>query len=1444
MKGIRPSRPIRLIRPIGLGLLLAGAADLPAETARQLSHPPANGDGEQASDAVAYPLEDFETWMPGVWLGRPDVKGFVIPEEDNAHGGKRSARFIWDLTGVKSPDQNFAMLTVHRPMSGRPREVRAWVFTPPEVVGAPLRLWIRDATEEFFIPTVELHEPGWNEIRFPVAGVPASWESGNRDQVQDLPLTLFGFAIEWAGRAGEILVDDITVVAHGDPREFVLCALESDREHFIGWGQPPPCRVRIPNYSPIEHGNLSAWVSAIDAVSEETAWQTRIPIARLQPGETFEACFTPAIRAGAFDLQCTVHDAQGELPSASSTVRMSRMMGDVSALEVGPAERAYKRRWGLPGGVFWLCTPRRAAATGASWERHWTQWLEIERQPGAFDFTKAIEEAKQIRDAGLDVVYFNTIYEQPPFYKADHASFAPAYGRLHQLQARAMGEHIQYYEFGNEDNGPSKFLYTEIARHGSAGVRSESPETLLGNSGTAMVDIGWLRMQAKRGLFDRLDALVTHPYPWTSSPEDYGVLEQLNGVDKVIDELGGMKFQLTTEWGYDHQFDQRKRAEWIPRHFVIGYAAGLLRHGLFAWDNHFGIYDNGHAYPAAVSVNAFCYLTIAHRFAGWLQKDPEVWAAMFERAGEPLLMAWSPSEAGTLVVGHASDTTRVLDLYGNAETITRRDDKLVLQLTGAPVYVTGLSREALRRPLLNTARLARERYTRLLQNSGLRDQGPWREFEGIDSPSVGELSHALLNWNPSSRPVAPAEQAVIAQTLRRLILAAHSDALSEIDTTTRWSDVHGDARTDWSNRLAESVQQDVDLPAVRWVLELWDQVRDEAAMSHERGNDQLALVLSRVEPVFDKVSGVLAEEGPRLFFPVWPYLYRQGDAGAPLIEHLTFIPGKAVPVKTRLLSYASRAYPADVALELPPDWRIEPEVQRMTITPGEPLEVQFMVTAGDTAPREFFATLSVPGKPLVRVPYNDFEILPSFEVSIPVLSSLLPQSSLSLEVTNNGDREQGAKLRLLRQSGDIPLAVVQIESLGPGESRTLDVALPRDLPVPAFHAWPLVVHLRTTDGKASELPATVDFSAMVYAAAPPTIDGDLRDWTTALPLHLDKEAYTHGSFGGGWSREDLSGVAYTMWDAHAFYVAVRVTDQLFQQALENGDVWNEDSVQIALAPEGGGMTEFSLALTPGGPQVWCYQTMTPVRGAELDVAVIPGATLYECAIPWTEISGIAPREGAALRFDVLLNDSDVTGGRKHMERYGMGIVHTKDAADFGTLHVLSRAEQASVVSPAEAPPPRRILADDFEEYADGELPDMWKPVVDREPVPRSVVRAGLGRNGSKALALSNEIGLRPHVYLMIVRKLEGLEAGKRYVLRAWVKGSAVESTGSILGVCSDIYGNEGFQMIPAWEPTDDWQQVECELEAPPGSLNFIIRNSNGVMSDFLIDDLEVVSVDP
>jgi hypothetical protein len=144
----------------------------------------------------------------------------------------------------------------------------------------------------------------------------------------------------------------------------------------------------------------------------------------------------------------------------------------------------------------------------------------------------------------------------------------------------------------------------------------------------------------------------------------------------------------------------------------------------------------------------------------------------------------------------------------------------------------------------------------------------------------------------------------------------------------------------------------------------------------------------------------------------------------------------------------------------------------------------------------------------------------------------------------------------------------------------------------------------------------------VRAPSPPTIDGDLTDWSPAQPLSATSQSnILRGSAGWGGPDKDAF-VGYVMWDDRNLYIAARVFDPEHSQNEIGPSVWKGDTLWIYLDPNRDRSSveaKLTLAQTPDGPQVWHWKANAYVRDAQLAWKGGEGQYVYEAALPWASL---------------------------------------------------------------------------------------------------------------------------------------------------------------------------------------------------------------------------------
>lgn len=172
---------------------------------------------------------------------------------------------------------------------------------------------------------------------------------------------------------------------------------------------------------------------------------------------------------------------------------------------------------------------------------------------------------------------------------------------------------------------------------------------------------------------------------------------------------------------------------------------------------------------------------------------------------------------------------------------------------------------------------------------------------------------------------------------------------------------------------------------------------------------------------------------------------------------------------------------------------------------------------------------------------------------------------------------------------------------------------------------------------------------------PPTIDGQLADWTNASTTASRYQVFSRSGWDGS---ADIQADWQVGWDASYLYVAVQVTDDRHYQPYTGRFAFRGDSIELQLDLNRSGdfgqylsYDDFQIILSPGdfgsrAPEAYRFRgndigQMVDATGHQIAVAAVQTADGYhlEARIPWSDLGTTAQANmivGAALNA----NDND------------------------------------------------------------------------------------------------------------------------------------------------------------------------------------------------------------
>jgi predicted alpha-1,2-mannosidase len=323
---------------------------------------------------------------------------------------------------------------------------------------------------------------------------------------------------------------------------------------------------------------------------------------------------------------------------------------------------------------------------------------------------------------------------------------------------------------------------------------------------------------------------------------------------------------------------------------------------------------------------------------------------------------------------------------------------------------------------------------------------------------------------------------------------------------------------------------------------------------------------------------------------------------------------------------------------------------------------------------------------------SDGQTLPSATVTVTVTSPVQPQQVTP--VITQVSPPAGTLQVALANSTDAPRTVTAVNWTLGSQSGTQA--------------------LNTTIAPQSSATVSVDVGSPTFGQLYPfAVTSVVSGGSNSTPLsgHVTFLPVVQKSLGSSWSLSDvqggpsvelgdwegvgnpqppagLAGKVWFDWDSANLYVTAQISDNNFSEPATGGNIWQGDSLQLAATSGVPGSSatvstastdghyEYGAALTPDGAQV--YRWTAPVgqqTGPVTDAAVhvtrddATNTTVYELALPWTDLTSVQPSANAVFSISALLNDTD-NGTRLGFLQWGGGIGSSKDVVHFNMAQLM------------------------------------------------------------------------------------------------------------------------------------------------------------------------------
>lgn len=238
--------------------------------------------------------------------------------------------------------------------------------------------------------------------------------------------------------------------------------------------------------------------------------------------------------------------------------------------------------------------------------------------------------------------------------------------------------------------------------------------------------------------------------------------------------------------------------------------------------------------------------------------------------------------------------------------------------------------------------------------------------------------------------------------------------------------------------------------------------------------------------------------------------------------------------------------------------------------------------------------------------------------------------------------------------------------------------------------------MKVVVSKGTNPPQRVKYN-VAHAPTSPKVDGNLSDWQGHTWISLTGKDYDklNADWGGN---SDLKADAAFLWTPQGLYFAARVTDQSHNNTHSTGNLWQGDSIQLAIDADNDrqgppfdtdGDYQFGFALAKGKSS-WERDTApqgAPAAKPTVSVVRSGKMTLYEVFLPASQLAPLTFATGQKFSVSFLVNDDDGKG-RKGWLQWSPGIARSKDPSQYPEATMLApAAKEPTPQEPKAGPEP-------------------------------------------------------------------------------------------------------------------------------------------------------------
>ncbi|MFD0714360.1 DNRLRE domain-containing protein [Paenibacillus sp. GCM10027626] len=405
-----------------------------------------------------------------------------------------------------------------------------------------------------------------------------------------------------------------------------------------------------------------------------------------------------------------------------------------------------------------------------------------------------------------------------------------------------------------------------------------------------------------------------------------------------------------------------------------------------------------------------------------------------------------------------------------------------------------------------------------------------------------------------------------------------------------------------------------------------------------------------------------------------PY-YVKGDVGQISVEPSITINGEATVIGDAGQFTVSMTNTGKSKLSFTMD--VEGKAHLVTIEPGQSIEKA--ITVEDT--REGYRYIPV----YLMVGEQKVGKL-GYELKVDKAKEVKVRPILEQAEGAEGQYDQALHIEVTNFSKLHALQVKEVEwSVGNQSGRQAwNISIPPmaseqiRIPLPAFgfgENYKASVRVKFNDLDVYQYEGNFGFNPILQRTV--NISGEIEPELEALAPTIDLSKGKEVLLSGFSGKIDVRGKIWMNYDRDHLYLTAQIKDEIHSAKAVGNQIWNNDSIQFAVTSgvpgESSSWYEIGLSDTPDGPQMYRFAAPPgidkgPIKNGKLVVKRDESkkVTVYQMALPWSELSPVLPLRNEVMSFSLLVNDNNGNGRRGWME-WGSGIGLEKRASLFRTM---------------------------------------------------------------------------------------------------------------------------------------------------------------------------------